>query len=310
MMMKKEIRYSSLTLTLLLLLCVSCGREDKSLLGTGSFEATEVLVSGEVSGKLIRWDVAEGDRLQEGTEVGLVDTIQLALKREALRHSGAGVAVSSPDVATQIAPLEAKLSDLRSQRERVKRLLDADVATKKQLDDLDAGIAQLEGQIEATKATLSNSRGQVSAQRSAIDVQVEQVSDMIRRSVITAPITGTVTANYVHRGELAAAGHPLFRIANMDEMILRAYITGEDLGLIRVGERVKVRVDGATGEGGSRTYDGTISWISPKAEFTPKSVQTRDDRAGLVYAVKVRVPNEDGYLKISMYGELLRPTAE
>lgn len=308
--MKKEIRYSSLTLTLLLLLCAGCDREDKSVLGTGSFEATEVLVSGEVSGKLIRWDVAEGDRLEEGAEVGLVDTIQLALKREALRHSGAGVAVSSPDVATQIAPLEAKLSDLRSQRERVKRLLDADVATKKQLDDLDAGIAQLEGQIEATKATLSNSRGQVSAQRSAIDVQVEQVSDMIRRSVITAPITGTVIANYVHRGELAAAGHPLFRIANMDEMILRAYITGEDLGLIRVGDSVKVRVDGATGEGGSRMYDGTISWISPKAEFTPKSVQTRDDRAGLVYAVKVRVPNEDGYLKISMYGELLRPTAE
>ena len=309
MKMKKQIQYSSFVV-LLLLLCVGCGQEDKSVLGTGSFEATEILVSGEVSGKLIRWDLAEGDRLEEGAEVGLVDTVQLALKREALRRSGAGVAVASPNIETQTAPLEAKLSDLRSQRDRVKRLLDADVATKKQLDDLDAGIAQLEGQIDATKATLSSSRGQVSAQRSAIDVQVEQVSDMIRRSVITAPITGTVTANYVQRGELAAAGHPLFRIANMDEMILRAYITGEDLGLIRVGESVKVRVDGATGEGGSRTYDGTISWISPKAEFTPKSVQTRDDRAGLVYAVKVRVPNEDGYLKISMYGELLRPTAE
>ena len=308
--MKKEIRYSSLTLTLLLLLCVSCGREDKSVLGTGSFEATEVLVSGEVSGKLIRWDVAEGDRLEEGAEVGLVDTIQLALKREALRHSGAGVAVSSPDVATQIAPLEAKLSDLRSQRERVKRLLDADVATKKQLDDLDAGIAQLEGQLEATRSTLSGSRGQLSAQRSAIDVQIEQVSDMIRRSVIKSPISGTVIANYVHPGELAAAGHPLFRIADLDEMILRVYITSEDLGLLRVGEKVKVRVDGGSGEDATRTYDGTISWISPKAEFTPKSVQTREDRAGLVYAVKVRVPNEDGQLKIGMYGELLRPAAE
>ena len=106
------------------------------------------------------------------------------------------------------------------------------------------------------------------------------------------------------------AGHPLFRIADLDEMILRVYITGEDLGLLRVGERVKVRVDGGAGEGATRTYDGTISWISPKAEFTPKSVQTREDRAGLVYAVKVRVPNEDGQLKIGMYGELLRPEAE
>ena len=309
MKMKNEIRYSSLVL-LLLLLCVGCGQEDKSVLGTGSFEATEILVSGEVSGKLIRWDLSEGDRLEEGAEVGLVDTVQLALKREALRRSGAGVAVASPNIETQTAPLEAKLSDLRSQRDRVKRLLDADVATKKQLDDLDAGIAQLEGQLEATRSTLSGSRGQLSAQRSAIDVQREQVSDMIRRSVIKSPISGTVIANYVHPGELAAAGHPLFRIADLDEMILRVYITGEDLGLLRVGEKVKVRVDGGSGEEATRTYDGTISWISPKAEFTPKSVQTREDRAGLVYAVKVMVPNEDGQLKIGMYGELLRPAAE
>ena len=220
------------------------------------------------------------------------------------------MAVASPNIETQTAPLEAKLSDLRSQRDRVKRLLDADVATKKQLDDLDAGIAQLEGQLEATRSTLSGSRGQLSAQRSAIDVQIEQVSDMIRRSVIKSPISGTVIANYVHPGELAAAGHPLFRIADLDEMILRVYITGEDLGLLSVGEKVKVRVDGGSGEEATRTYDGTISWISPKAEFTPKSVQTREDRAGLVYAVKVRVPNEDGQLKIGMYGELLRPAAE
>lgn len=295
-------------LLLLALTLASCSGEDKSLLGTGSFEATEILVSSEVDGKLIRWDVREGERLDKGAEVGLVDTVQLALKREALRHSGAGVAVSSPNIETQTAPLEAKLKDLEAQRDRVKRLLEADVATQKQLDDLEAGIAQTRGQIEATRSTLSSSRGQVYAQMSAIDVQMEQVSDMIRRSVIKAPISGTVIANYVHEGELAGAGRPLFRIADMDEMILRIFVSGKDLGLIRVGQQVTVRVDAGTGSGEMRSYDGTISWISPKAEFTPKSVQTQDERESLVYAVKVSVPNPDGYLKISMYGEVLRPT--
>lgn len=306
--MSNSITKHILGLLLLGGLLAGCSGEDSSILGTGSFEATEILVSSEVDGKLIRWEVQEGDRLDKGAEVGLVDTLQLALKREALRHSGAGVAVSSPNIETQTAPLEAKLRDLQAQRDRVKRLVDADVATKKQLDDLEAGIAQVQGQIEAARSTLSSSRGQVYAQMSAIDVQMEQVSDMIRRSVIKAPISGTVIANYVHEGELAGAGRPLFRIANLDDMVLRVFVSGKDLGLIRVGQPVTVRVDAGTGDGEMRSYDGTITWISPKAEFTPKSVQTQDDRQSLVYAVKVRVPNPDGYLKISMYGEILRPT--
>lgn len=301
-MTKKHILLLS-ALPLLLPLLASCSDREKDLLGTGSFEATEVLVSSEVSGKLIRWDVREGAELKQGAVAGLVDTLQLALKREALRHSGRGVAVSSPNIDTQVAPLEAKLRDLRSQRDRVRRLLEADVATQKQLDDLEAAIAQVEGQIEATRSTLSHSRGQLSAQLSAIDVQVEQVEDMIRRSVITAPVTGTVIANYVHEGEVTGAGRPLFRIADLHDMTLRAFVTGRDLSLLRVGAEAKVRVDGTP----ERLLDGTITWIAPKAEFTPKSVRTRDDRESLVYAVKVSVPNPDGFLKIGMYGELLRP---
>lgn len=295
----------------LLLLATGCSSDDETVLGTGSFEAEELLVASEVDGRLLRWDVQEGAHLEEGAEVGLVDTTQLVLKRESLRLSASGVAVSSPNVETQTAPLEAKLQDLKAQRQRTERLLAADVATQKQLDDLDAAIAQVESQIEASRSTLTSSRQQVQAQTSALDVQIRQVEDLIDRSIIRSPITGTVIASYIHEGELAGAGRPLFRIADLEQMILRAYVRAEELGQIHVGQPVKVRVDGgpdATEE--ERTYDGTISWISPKAEFTPKTVSTRDDRASLVYAVKVSVPNEDGALKISMYGELLRPTAD
>lgn len=284
-------------------LLTACQDAEGDVIGTGSFEATEVLVSSEVNGTVLEWVLEEGMTIEENKMVGLVDTTQLYLKKEALRRSGRSVVAARPNVSAQTAALEAQLNNLKVQRDRVQRLLSADVATQKELDDIETGIRVTEGQLEAARSTLGNSSAQISAQSSAVDVQVAQVEDMIARSVIKSPIAGTITANYVHKGELTGAGRPLFRVANLEHMILRAYISTEELSSIKIGDTVTIRVDS---NGTPKEYQGTLQWVSSKAEFTPKTVQTKEERSNLVYAVKVRVPNDDGYIRIGMYGEIMR----
>ena len=282
----------------------ACHNQKSEVIGSGSFEATEVLVSSEVNGRVLEWKIEEGSTIQQGEQVGLVDTTQLFLQREALLRSGKGVRANQPNIATQTKALEVKLEELQSNRDRTARLLKAGVATQKQLDDLDSGIAAVESQLSAARSTLSNQSSQITAQSSAIDIQVAQVDDLIERSKIAAPISGTVLANYIHRGELAGQGHPLFRVGNLETLFLRAYVQNDQLGTLHLGDEVKVQVDGENGE--KRSYPGKISWISSRAEFTPKTVQTDDERSNLVYAIKVRVPNSDGTLRIGMYGEVVR----
>ena len=282
----------------------ACHNQKSEVIGSGSFEATEVLVSSEVNGRVLEWKIEEGSTIQQGEQVGLVDTTQLFLQREALLRSGKGVRANQPNIATQTKALEVKLEELQSNRDRTARLLKAGVATQKQLDDLDSGIAAVESQLSAARSTLSNQSSQITAQSSAIDIQVAQVDDLIERSKIAAPISGTVLANYIHRGELAGQGRPLFRVGNLETLFLRAYVQNNRLGTLHLGDEVKVQVDGENGE--KRSYPGTISWISSRAEFTPKTVQTDDERSNLVYAIKVRVPNSDGTLRIGMYGEVVR----
>lgn len=282
----------------------ACHNQKSEVIGSGSFEATEVLVSSEVNGRVLEWKIEEGSTIQQGEQVGLVDTTQLFLQREALLRSGKGVRANQPNIATQTKALEVKLEELQSNRDRTARLLKAGVATQKQLDDLDSGIAAVESQLSAARSTLSNQSSQITAQSSAIDIQVAQVDDLIERSKIAAPISGTVLANYIHRGELAGQGRPLFRVGNLETLFLRAYVQNDQLGTLGLGDEVKVQVDGENGE--KRSYPGTISWISSRAEFTPKTVQTDDERSNLVYAIKVRVPNSDGTLRIGMYGEVVR----
>lgn len=282
----------------------ACHNQKSEVIGSGSFEATEVLVSSEVNGRVLEWKIEEGSTIQQGEQVGLVDTTQLFLQREALLRSGKGVRANQPNIATQTKALEVKLEELQSNRDRTARLLKAGVATQKQLDDLDSGIAAVESQLSAARSTLSNQSSQITAQSSAIDIQVAQVDDLIERSKIAAPISGTVLANYIHRGELAGQGRPLFRVGNLETLFLRAYVQNDQLGTLHLGDEVKVQVDGENGE--KRSYPGTISWISSRAEFTPKTVQTDDERSNLVYAIKVRVPNSDGTLRIGMYGEVVR----
>lgn len=282
----------------------ACHNQKSEVIGSGSFEATEVLVSSEVNGRVLEWNIEEGSTIQQGEQVGLVDTTQLFLQREALLRSGKGVRANQPNIATQTKALEVKLEELQSNRDRTARLLKAGIATQKQLDDLDSGIAAVESQLSAARSTLSNQSSQITAQSSAIDIQVAQVDDLIERSKIAAPISGMVLANYIHRGELAGQGRPLFRVGNLETLFLRAYVQNDQLGTLHLGDEVKVQVDGENGE--KRSYPGTISWISSQAEFTPKTVQTDDERSNLVYAIKVRVPNSDGTLRIGMYGEVVR----
>lgn len=282
----------------------ACHNQKSEVIGSGSFEATEVLVSSEVNGRVLEWNIEEGSTIQQGEQVGLVDTTQLFLQREALLRSGKGIRANQPNIATQTKALEVKLEELQSNRDRTARLLKAGIATQKQLDDLDSGIAAVESQLSAARSTLSNQSSQITAQSSAIDIQVAQVDDLIERSKIAAPISGMVLANYIHRGELAGQGRPLFRVGNLETLFLRAYVQNDQLGTLHLGDEVKVQVDGENGE--KRSYPGTISWISSQAEFTPKTVQTDDERSNLVYAIKVRVPNSDGTLRIGMYGEVVR----
>lgn len=282
----------------------ACHNQKSEVIGSGSFEATEVLVSSEVNGRVLEWNIEEGSTIQQGEQVGLVDTTQLFLQREALLRSGKGVRANQPNIATQTKALEVKLEELQSNRDRTARLLKAGIATQKQLDDLDSGIAAVESQLSAARSTLSNQSSQITAQSSAIDIQVAQVDDLIERSKIAAPISGMVLANYIHRGELAGQGRPLFRVGNLETLFLRAYVQNDQLGTLHLGDDVKVQVDGENGE--KHSYPGTISWISSQAEFTPKTVQTDDERSNLVYAIKVRVPNSDGTLRIGMYGEVVR----
>ena len=282
----------------------ACHNQKSEVIGSGSFEATEVLVSSEVNGRVLEWNIEEGSTIQQGEQVGLVDTTQLFLQREALLRSGKGIRANQPNIATQTKALEVKLEELQSNRDRTARLLKAGIATQKQLDDLDSGIAAVESQLSAARSTLSNQSSQITAQSSAIDIQVAQVDDLIERSKIAAPISGMVLANYIHRGELAGQGRPLFRVGNLETLFLRAYVQNDQLGTLHLGDEVKVQVDGENGE--KRSYPGTISWISSRAEFTPKTVQTDDERSNLVYAIKVRVPNSDGTLRIGMYGEVVR----
>ena len=286
-----------------LLLLSACNKGDEDVIGSGHFEADEVMVSSEVNGRILSWQAREGQNVSEGEVLGQVDTLQLTLQRDALRSSASGVRAAQPNVQAQTAALEAKLKELRREEERTQKLYEADVATRKQLDDVRSGIDQVESQLKAMRSTLSGSNAQISAQGDATDSQLSQVEDMIRRSTIVAPISGTILTTFVQEGELAGQGRPLFSIADMKEMVLRAYVSSSEMSALKLNQNVRVLVDG--GEEDMREYKGVVVWISPKSEFTPKTVQSKDERDNQVYAVKVKVPN-DGFLKIGMYGEIRR----
>lgn len=291
------------TITLLFILAACSGGKDKYD-ATGTFETTEVVVSAEASGKLLYMNVEEGMRLQVGQTVGMVDTVQLYLKKLQLEANARSVKGQRPDIRKQIAATQEQIKQAERERDRIKRLLDADAANRKQLDDAESMLQVLRNQLVAQNSTLQNSDQSLSWQSSSVDIQVAQVNDQLAKCRVCAPIEGTVLAQYAEAGEFVAPGTPLFRLGNMEQMYLRAYITCEQLADVRLGQIVKVVAD--YGGGQQREYEGSVTWIADTSEFTPKNILTKDERANLVYAVKVAVRN-DGMLKIGMYGGIVLP---
>lgn len=285
----------------LLAALTSCRKGAEEFDATGTFEATEVIVSAETSGKLIHFRADEGVQLTCGEEVGLIDTIQLHLQKMQLLANQKSVDTQRPDIRKQIAATRQQIAKAEQEKSRVERLLQSNAANRKQLDDWDAEITLLNKQLEAQLSTLQNSTASLNEQSASVAIQVAQVEDKLQKSRIVSPISGTVLAKYAEAGELASVGKPLFKIADVENMYLRAYITSTQLSDVKLGQQVTLYAD--FGDGERKPFEGTVTWISDKAEFTPKTILTNDERANQVYAVKIAFHN-DGTAKIGMYGEV------
>lgn len=283
----------------LLALFSACGNGAPKYDATGTFETTEVLVSAEASGRLLYFDIEEGMLLKAGEEIGVVDTVQLYLKKLQLEASIKSVEEQRPDILKQVAATKEQISAAGRERNRVANLLKVGAANQKQLDDAEDLLEVLRKQLVAQNSTLSNSHQSLTWQSSSVGIQVAQVEDQLNKCHITSPITGTVLAKYAEAGELTAMGTPLFKVADTEQMYLRAYITSEQLSQVKLGQKVTVFSDYGTDE--HKQYPGVVTWISDTSEFTPKTILTKNERANLVYAVKIAVHN-DGLLKIGMYG--------
>ena len=282
-------------------LCLaSCGDKEREYDTTGTFEATEVTVAAEQNGKLLLLDVNEGDRIGEGRQVALIDTVQLYLKARQIGAAKLVYASQRPDMEKQVAATREQLAKAREEYDRFAALVKDGAANRKSLDDARSQVQVLQRQLEAQQSSLHTSTSSLNAQMGTADIEKLQVADQLRKCHVLAPISGTVLEKYMERGEFASVGKPIFKMADTDHMFLRAYITSAQLKNVKIGQQAKVFAD--YGNGQKKEYRGTVTWISSKSEFTPKTILTDDERADLVYAVKIAVKN-DGYVKIGMYGE-------
>ena len=280
----------------------SCGKGENTNEASGTFEATETIVSAEANGKILALNINEGDLLEKGQKVGFIDSTQLYLSKMQLKQSGKAILSSRPDSKIQIEALKTELENAVKDKKRIENLVKGDVASQKQLDDANSRIAILQSKIAALNSQLSTTTNNLNEQSGTVGIQLAQVEDQLKKCKITNPVSGTVLAKYANVYEMATVGKPIYKIADLSIIKLRAYITASQFAKIKIGNSVKINVD--TEEGKSKTYSGTIEWINSKAEFTPKTIQTKDERANLVYAVKIRVKN-DGALKIGMYGDVV-----
>lgn len=293
--MMKALNY---ILPLFLVLMYGCKSDENGVDATGVFEATEIIVSAESSGKLLSFLVYEGDKVTKDQMLGQIDSTQLYLNKLQVEASKIALLSSRPNVQSQLSILVAEIENVEFEKKRVEKLLAGDVATQKQLDDINAKLDVLRTNLKAKKISLKITTNAIDAQSLAMDAQLDIINDQLERSIITTPIDGTVLVKYAEQGELTGMGKPLFKVADMENMILRAYVTADQLPQIKIGQDVKVFAE--FGKDGKREYVGKITWISSKSEFTPKTIQTQDERANLVYAVKIAVKNDE-FLKIGMY---------
>lgn len=295
--MNKSIIYTG---ALAITFMASCGSKP-DYDATGIFEATTVTVAAETTGKILSFDAVEGDSLRAGQPVAVVDTAMLVLQRRQLGSQQASAISSQPDVDVQAASIRAQIAHQEQEYRRLQRLMADGAATQKQLDDAQAQLKVLRSQLQAHLSTLGKNRTSLGDNARAIEFQAGQIADQLERSVVKSPVTGTVLVKYAEAGEFAVPGKPLFKIANLNDIFLRSYFTASQLADIKLGQKVKVIAD--FGDDKQYEYPGVIIWIAEESEFTPKSIQTNDTRANLVYAVKVAVKN-DGRLKLGQYGEV------
>lgn len=283
-----------------LLLLAACSQKN-DYDATGIFEATTVTVSAETPGKIVSMPVEEGDSISRGAVIAVIDTTLLTLQRDQLRSQQEAAESTSPDIAAQAASLRTQIAHQEGEVARFKRLIADGATTQKQLDDAEALLRSLRGQLDALLSTLGKNRSSVSGNAKALNYQREQIVEQIVKSTVSAPISGTILSKYAEQGEYTAPGKPLVKMADLSKIYLRAYFTASQLADIRLGQEVTVIAD----FGGDKLveYPGTISWIADESEFTPKSIQTSDTRSNLVYAAKVTVRN-DGRLKLGQYGEV------
>lgn len=279
----------------------ACSSNNEDYDATGTFEATEVTVSAEQNGRLMAFDVTEGAKINANEQVGLIDTVQLQLKARQIGATRESFANQRPDLQAQIAATQQEIAKAEQEQRRFAALVKDNAANRKQLDDAANSVLVLKRQLQAQISSIGNSTRSLNSQMSAADIQRYEVMDELRKCHVVSPINGTVLEKYSEQGEFAIVGKPLFKMADTDHLFLRAYITSDQLAKVKLGQHVKVYSD--YGGGKRKAYDGVVSWISDRSEFTPKSILTDDERADLVYAVKIAVRN-DGYIKIGMYGEV------
>lgn len=264
----------------------------------GQVEAVEVVVSAEAAGRITDLNVPEGAHLDEGQYVGAIDSVQTYLQKMELMKRRQNAASRIVDIEKQMAPQRARLENLLVDRERYDNLLSKDAGTRKQLEDVESQIAVSRGEIDAQIQSYEKNNAGIDSELAMYDVQIAQKDDMLRKCRIVSPVSGTVLTRYVEKGETVTSGKPLFKIADMDNIYVRAYLTTSQLSQVRLGSSIKVYPDDGLRK--MKEYEGEVIWISDQAEFTPKNIQTRDERADLVYAVKIALHN-DGYVKLGMY---------
>ena len=279
----------------------ACTSQEEQYDASGIFETTEVIVSAKGTGELQSFQVEEGQAVRQGEVLGWIDTLQLSLKDRQLAASLLATESKRLDEKRQVAHLRQQIENLQREKERFTTLLNAKATTAKQVDDIDYQIKVLQNQLVATQEQINSSNSSLSRQSESIQAQRAQMEDQIRNAMISSPITGTVLTKYAEQGEFAVPGKALFKVADMSQMKLRAYITADQLTTVRIGQAVAVYAD--RGITDRKRYAGRVVWIADKAEFTPKTIQTRNERANLVYAVKIAVEN-DGFIKRGMYGEV------
>jgi HlyD family secretion protein len=294
----------NIRLTLLALsscLVVACSNGDNDFDATGSFETDETIISSEASGVIQAFDLTEGAQLKKDQVIGYIDSTSLVYRKQQIEQQIQAVLSTIPDISAQTAALKEQVKSAERDRQRIKNLLDAGAATQKQLDDIETQIEVLKRQIDAQQSSLNISTAAIRQQTEPLRVQLEDIQYQLSKCEIRNPVAGTVLAKYAEANEVTSPGKPLYKIADISYLFLRVYITGDQLSQVKLGQPVRVFTD--DGPGKYKESKGSITWISDQSEFTPKTIQTKDERANLVYATRIRVAN-DGTLKIGMYGEV------